>query len=266
MTRIIGFKYNESDLIKYVEVIDDFRLSDWIVVKDNKGSRMAKVCHVAKDLDGKHVSVEDSYHVRKPNDRDLKAFANNSHYAQDSRARVKELFELNQLEMKLIDIVFSLERSYVLITFSAEERVDFRQLLKDLASLFKTRIELRQINSREEAKIYGGLGPCGRPLCCSSFLGEFPTVSIKMLKNQGLSLNNGKTTGNCGRLLCCLQYEDDFYQECKQKFPDYGTKVKTTEGPATVVGIDLFAETLQLKFEDKQTLMTYALEEVTVGK
>ncbi|AJG26384.1 signal peptidase II [Streptococcus iniae] len=266
MIRIIGFKYNESDLIKYAQTTEDFRLSDWVVVKDAKGSRMAKVYFLAKDLNGKQVSVDSSYHLRKPNDRDLKAFTNNADYAQESRERVKELFVLNQLEMKLIDIVFSLERSYVLITFSAEERVDFRQLLKDLASLFKTRIELRQINSREEAKLYGGLGPCGRPLCCSSFLGEFPTVSIKMLKNQGLSLNNGKTTGNCGRLLCCLQYEDAFYQECKQKFPDYGAKVETKEGTATVVGIDLFAETLQLKFEDKQTLMTYALEEVTVGK
>lgn len=120
-------------------------------------------------MNGKQVSVDSSYHLRKPNDRDLKAFTNNADYAQESRERVKELFVLNQLEMKLIDIVFSLERSYVLITFSAEERVDFRQLLKDLASLFKTRIELRQINSREEAKLYGGLGPCGRPLCCSSF-------------------------------------------------------------------------------------------------
>ena len=110
--------------------------------------------------------------------------------------------------MRVVDIVFPLNNSYVLISFVAEKRVDFRQLLKDLASYFKTRIELRQISSREESKIYGGLGPCGRALCCSSFLGEFPPVSIKMAKNQCLSLNSGKMNGVCGRLMCCLNYED----------------------------------------------------------
>ena len=185
--------------------------------------------------------------------------------ARESAPQVERLIAANGLKMKLVKIVFPLDRSFVLITFSAEERVDFRQLLRDLASYFRTRIELHQINSREEAKIYGGLGLCGRPLCCSTFLGEFPPVSIKMVKNQGPSLNSGKTSGLCGRLLCCLSFEDHFYQESKEKFPDVGAQVQTKDGQGVVRSIDVFSETLKIQLEDKTTPLVYALEEVLIN-
>ena len=138
-------------------------------------------------------------------------------------------------------------------------------MLKDLASFYKTRIELRQINSREESKVYGGLGPCGRALCCSSFLGEFPPVSIKMLKNQSLSLNSGKTSGLCGRLMCCLSFEDDFYRTSKEKFPDIGTKVTTQNGQGVISAINVFSDTVNVRFEETHTQLTYALEEIEIN-
>ena len=124
------------------------------------------------------------------------------------------------------------------------------------------RIELRQLNHREEYKVYGGLGPCGRALCCSSFLGEFPPVSIKMVKNQGLSLNSGKSNGLCGRLMCCLSYEDTFYQEAKEAFPDVGSYINTEDGLCEVISIDVFTKTIKARLDGHISPVTYALEEV----
>ena len=202
--------------------------------------------------------------LRQANDKDFQAYQENLTLAMNSFDKVNELIEANQLKMKVIDIVFPLERSYVLITFCAEDRVDFRQLLRELAAHFKTRIELRQINSREEAQVYGGVGPCGRALCCASFLGEFPPVSIKMVKNQGMSLSTGKTAGICGRLMCCLSFEDEFYKTSKEKFPDLGTEIETVDGLGVVAGIDVFSDAVKVRLPERHTLLTYALEEVKV--
>ena len=178
---------------------------------------------------------------------------------------MSDLIAQNQLDMKVVDIVFPLNSSYVRISFVAEKRVDFRQLLKDLATYFKTRIELRQISSREESKIYGGLGPCGRALCCSSFLGEFPPVSIKMAKNQSLSLNSGKMNGVCGRLMCCLSYEDEFYRNSKTSYPDLGEEIETKEGRGQVIAIDVIAGTVKVMFEKGRAPLTYRVEEVQLN-
>lgn len=186
MTKTIGLHFPEFNAIKYVKTDKDFPLGTWLLVKDAKGSRLAQVKQGMKQLQQAQLPGDMPYVIGKASDMDMKAYRANLAYAEASKADVKALIKQNQLSMKVIDIIFPLDRSYVLITFSAEERVDFRQLLKDLAALFKTRIELRQLNNREEAKVYGGIGPCGRPICCSTFLGEFPAVSIKML-NYGVA-------------------------------------------------------------------------------
>lgn len=266
MTKVIGVKYGQANLAKFVKTDKEFPETSLLVIKDGKGSYLAKVSHTMREMAEEKLPQEIPEVVREATEMDTKAHENNVNYAQSSRKLVKELIEANKLQMKIVDIIFPLERSFVLITFTAEDRVDFRQLLKDLAALFKTRIELRQINSRDEAKIFGAIGSCGRPLCCSSFLGEFPAVSIKMMKNQGLSLNSGKSQGYCGRLLCCLQYEDDFYRERKEKFPDYGTIVETKDGLGRVVSIDLFKEILKIKLEENDTVLPYPLEEVKFGQ
>lgn len=262
MTEVVGIRYEESNRVVYVTPSGSYEVGDFVVIRQKKGTRLARVVLSNKDIASSKLPAEMEQIIRRAGKRDMQDYQENMALAETSFDRVKELIANQGLKMTLIDIVFPLERSYVLITFSSEGRVDFRSLLKDLASYFKTRIELRQLNDREEAKVFGGLGPCGRSLCCASFLGEFPPVSIKMVKNQGLSLNSGKTTGVCGRLMCCLSFEDDFYTESKLKFPDLGTQIETADGPGIVVGIDVFAQTLKIRLKGSHRLLTYTLEEV----
>lgn len=264
MTEVLSVKYEETGSIVYVLPNKKYKLGDYVVVKNKKGSRLAQVVTSNEVIDEVKLPAEMDSVMRLANEKDKQAFQENIDLAKHSFSTVNELILANDLKMKVIDIIFPLERSYVLITFSAEERVDFRQLLRDLAGYFKTRIELRQINSREEAKVYGGVGPCGRVLCCSSFLGEFPPVSIKMVKNQGMSLSTGKTAGICGRLMCCLSFEDDFYKTSKEKFPDVGTEIETADGLGIIAGIDVFSDTVKVRLPEKHMLLTYALEEVKV--
>lgn len=267
MIEVIGIKYEKTGRINYVLPDQTYQKEDYLIVKKHKGSHLAQVVQTNFEMSADKLPDTEQMDraVRRAEAADIETYHNNLKLAENSFSKVRDLIQKNQLEMKLIDIVFPLEREQVLITFVAEHRVDFRQLLKDLANLFKARIELRQINSREESKIYGGLGPCGRALCCSSFLGEFPPVSIKMAKNQNLSLNSGKTTGICGRLMCCLSFEDDFYRESKEKFPDLGASVETQNGQGIVAGIDVISETVKVRFEENPGLLTYALEEVRVN-
>ncbi len=264
MTEVLSVKYEETGSIVYVLPNKKYKLGDYVVVKNKKGCRLAQVVTSNEVIDEVKLPAEMDSVTRLANEKDKQAFQENIDLAKHSFSTVNELILANDLKMKVIDIIFPLERSYVLITFSAEERVDFRQLLRDLAGHFKTRIELRQINSREEAKVYGGVGPCGRALCCSSFLGEFPPVSIKMVKNQGMSLSTGKTAGICGRLMCCLSFEDDFYKTSKEKFPDVGTEIETADGLGVIAGIGVFSDTVKVRLPEKHTLLTYALEEVKV--
>ena len=264
MTEVLSVKYEETGSIVYVLPNKKYKLGDYVVVKNKKGCRLAQVVTSNEVIDEVKLPAEMDSVTRLANEKDKQAHQENIDLAKHSFSTVNELILANNLKMKVIDIIFPLERSYVLITFSAEERVDFRQLLRDLAGHFKTRIELRQINSREEAKVYGGVGPCGRALCCSSFLGEFPPVSIKMVKNQGMSLSTGKTTGICGRLMCCLSFEDDFYKTSKEKFPDVGTEIETADGLGVIAGIGVFSDTVKVRLPEKHTLLTYALEEVKV--
>lgn len=264
MTEVFSVKYEETGGIVYVLPNKKYKLGDYVVVKNKKGCRLAQVVTSNEVIDEVKLPAEMDSVTRLANEKDKQSFQENIDLAKHSFSTVNELILANDLKMKVIDIIFPLERSYVLITFSAEERVDFRQLLRDLAGHFKTRIELRQINSREEAKVYGGVGPCGRALCCSSFLGEFPPVSIKMVKNQGMSLSTGKTAGICGRLMCCLSFEDDFYKTSKEKFPDVGTEIETADGLGVIAGIDVFSDTVKVRLSEKHTLLTYALEEVKV--
>lgn len=263
MTEVLSVKYEETGSIVYVLPNKKYKLGDY-VVKNKKGCRLAQVVTSNEVIDEVKLPAEMDSVTRLANEKDKQAFQENIDLAKHSFSTVNELILANDLKMKVIDIIFPLERSYVLITFSAEERVDFRRLLRDLAGHFKTRIELRQINSREEAKVYGGVGPCGRALCCSSFLGEFPPVSIKMVKNQRMSLSTGKTAGICGRLMCCLSFEDDFYKTSKEKFPDVGTEIETADGLGVIAGIGVFSDTVKVRLPEKHTLLTYALEEVKV--
>ncbi|WP_019846885.1 competence/sporulation regulator complex protein RicT, partial [Bacillus subtilis] len=166
------------------------------------------------------------------------------------------------LDMKLVDVEFTFDRNKVIFYFTADGRVDFRELVKDLASIFKTRIELRQIGVRDEAKMLGGIGPCGRMLCCSTFLGDFEPVSIKMAKDQNLSLNPTKISGLCGRLMCCLKYENDEYETAKEQLPDIGEMITTANGPAKVVGLNILERVLQVELINREKVIEYTWEEL----
>jgi cell fate regulator YaaT (PSP1 superfamily) len=174
----------------------------------------------------------------------------------------------HNLNMKLIDVEYTFDNNKVLFYFTADGRVDFRELVKDLAAVFKTRIELRQIGVRDESKMMGGIGVCGRVLCCKSFLGEFHPVSIKMAKEQGLSLNPTKISGTCGRLMCCLKYEQDAYEEVISRVPKPGAIVDTVDGQGTVMYVNLLREVVKVKLDkvNETELRVYKAEEVKVIK
>ncbi|WXJ93619.1 hypothetical protein MCACP_00670 [Neomoorella carbonis] len=174
-----------------------------------------------------------------------------------NRQKEKEAFAIcrqkiaeHGLPMKLIDVEFTFDVSKIIFYFTAEGRVDFRELVKNLAAIFRTRIELRQIGVRDEAKALGGLGCCGRPVCCATFLGEFDPVSIRMAKEQNLSLNPTKISGLCGRLMCCLRYENDVYEEARRHFPPCGTMVQTPAGPGRVTGHNILKETVMVELPE----------------
>ena len=164
--------------------------------------------------------------------------------------------------MKLVDVEYTFDRNKIIFYFTAEGRVDFRELVKDLASIFRTRIELRQIGVRDEAKLLGGIGPCGRMLCCSTYLGDFDPVSIKMAKDQNLSLNPTKISGLCGRLMCCLKYENDEYEAAKKGMPDIGHYIVTPEGKGKVVNINVLERLIQVYLQNLERTVEYTLDEL----
>ena len=190
---------------------------------------------------------------------------------EENRAREKDAAEVfrkkvaeHGLPMKLIDVQFAFDNSKLLFYFTSDGRVDFRELVKDLAGVFHTRIELRQIGIRDEAKLLGGLGACGRPLCCASFLSDFVQVSIKMAKEQGLSLNSAKLSGTCGRLMCCLRYETESYAQELKLTPPVGSTVKTADGVGDVVSNNPIAGTVRVRLTESEAFKQYKRDEVTV--
>lgn len=224
---------------------------DEVIVKSDKATYFGKVARLLPDFSSDEILAEVQAKVlrlAKEEDRVLlERIRQESAFAkEEARAIVAQ----SGLDMKVAIVAYNFDQSYLYIAFTAENRVDFRQLLKDLASHFQIRIELRQIGSRDEAKLFGGVGPCGRPLCCSEFLYEFPTVSIKMAKNQQLAFNQGKLNGMCGRLMCCLSHEDDFYKQAAKEFPDFGDRIETAEGWGKVIGMNVLSRVIKLRFDD----------------
>ncbi|MBE6541420.1 MAG: stage 0 sporulation protein [Ruminococcaceae bacterium] len=203
--------------------------------------------------------------VRIADEKDTERYEANKQLEAEAFEICRQKILDHGLEMKLIEAEYTFDNSKLLFYFSAEVRVDFRELVKDLASVFRTRIELRQIGIRDEAKMLGGLGVCGRPFCCSSFLSDFVQVSIKMAKEQNLSLNSSKISGTCGRLMCCLRYEHETYEEEIAKTPPVDSTVKTADGVGTVVEISPLTGIIRVKFGDNTT-KSYHRDTVTVIK
>lgn len=240
-------------------------ISDFVVVESEKGKQFGKVMsNVFKIEESKLVKPLKNV-IRIASLSDIETRDKNKVDAASALKKAKEVVTKMNLNMNLLSASFTLDRTQLIFNFISDDRVDFRELAKNLASIYKTRIELRQIGVRDKAKEIGGIGPCGRFLCCNLFLNDFETVSINMAKNQYISLKPDKINGVCGRLLCCLNYEDDQYAEFKKEFPSIGTIVKCKNFSGKVISHNLFKRTFDIETLDK-IVATISLDEYESSK
>ena len=263
MYKVVGVRFKKAGKIYYFDPLNyELNVEDYVIVETARGIEYGKVAIAVREIGENDVVLPLRKIVRPAINGDLEKVEENRQDAEKAFTTGVGKIEEHKLDMKLVDVEYTFDRNKVVFYFTAEGRVDFRNLVKDLASIFRTRIELRQIGVRDEAKMLGGIGPCGRMLCCSTFLGDFEPVSIKMAKDQNLSLNPSKISGLCGRLMCCLKYENDDYEEAKVLMPDIGTRGDTPEGPGKVVGLNLLERLLQISLLEENHVLEYTLEEI----
>lgn len=246
-------KFRNSDKNYFFSIPDHITLSlaDLVVVETTIGLEIGEVVGFKEESDDNTLEALKPV-LRVASDKDINNYKNNMEDAIEALECTKKLVKNLKLNMQLLNAEYTLDKSRLTIYFKAEERVDFRDLVRDLSAKYKARIELRQLGPRDIAKMVGGLGPCGLLLCCSSFIGEFEPVSINMAKNQNLSLNPANISGICGRLLCCLKYEDEVYQELKELMPDLFETVKTFKGSAKVMEINYIKNEVKVKYRDEE--------------
>lgn len=231
MTKVIGVRFRKAGKVYYFSPGDnEIKNGDHVIVETARGVEYGYVVLGSHEVEDKKVvqPLKPVLRMASPEDEEIER--TNKEKEKEAFRICLEKIKKHELEMKLIDTEYTFDNNKILFYFTADGRIDFRELVKDLASVFKTRIELRQIGVRDETKIRGGIGICGRPLCCSSYLSEFIPVSIKMAKEQNLSLNPSKISGVCGRLMCCLKYEEETYEELNSRLPNIGDYVTTDDG------------------------------------
>lgn len=270
LNKVIGVRFKESGKIYYFDPIDiDVEVGQNVIVETARGIEFGTCVVGEKEIDESELVAPLKPVIRVADDVDVRIHEENKIKAKDAIDICQIKIEENKLDMKLVDCEYTFDNNKVIFYFTSDGRVDFRDLVKDLASIFRTRIELRQIGVRDQAKITGGLGPCGRVVCCKKFLGEFSPVSIKMAKEQSLSLNPSKISGLCGRLMCCLKYEQDSYEESLKKIPPVGMIVETEEGRGTVIDSYVLLELIKVKLataDGIEEIRTYSIKDVKVTK
>lgn len=263
MYSVVGVRFKKAGKIFYFDPIDlPVEKDSSVIVDTARGLEYGKVVIGKRQVPEEDVVLPLKKVIRIADDTDAKVVENNKSAAKDAFGICMEKIKDHGLKMKLVDVEYTFDRNKIIFYFTAEGRVDFRELVKDLASVFRTRIELRQIGVRDEAKLLGGIGPCGRILCCTSFLGDFEPVSIKMAKDQNLSLNPTKISGLCGRLMCCLKYEHDNYESGKIELPKVGRQVITSLGTGKVVGLNVEQKTVKVQLFDLSKVMELPAEDV----
>lgn len=251
MKNIVGIRFKRLGKIYFFNPKSiKLQKGDKVVVETSQGEELAEVLISNRLVEDDKIIEPLKKVVRIATEKDEKMRAENKAKEKDALKKCQEKIEKHNLPMNLIDTEFKYDGSKVIFYFTADGRIDFRELVKDLASVFRTRIELRQIGVRDEVKRCGGNGICGRELCCCSFLGNFETVSIKMAKEQNISLNPSKISGNCGRLMCCLKYEQEVYEEKLKILPKIGAIVKTNEGTGEVTAVETLKEVIRVKYKD----------------
>lgn len=248
MVTVVGVRFKKAGKIYYFDPDDiDVKFNDFVVVETARGIEFGHVVVGPKEVTEDEIVAPLKKVIRVALDEDFDIHRENKRKASEAIIICQQKVEEHGLSMKLVDVEYTFDNNKVIFYFTADGRVDFRELVKDLAAIFKTRIELRQIGVRDEAKMVGGIGPCGKIVCCGQFLGEFEPVSIKMAKEQSLSLNPTKISGLCGRLMCCLKYEHEVYEELLTKMPQIGAIVNTPEGRGTVVETFTLLEKVKVK-------------------
>ena len=269
MKNIVGIRFRKPGKVYFFDP-GYIRLNpkDKVIVETVQGEDIGEVVISKREIPEEKLSKELKRVVRLANYRDIKRQEENKQKEKKAMETCKELIKKHKLAMNLVDVEYKFDGSKIIFYFIADGRVDFRELVKDLAFIYKTRIELRQIGVRDEVRKIGGNGVCGRELCCCSFLNNFDIVSIKMAKEQSASLNPSKISGNCGRLMCCLKYEQEVYEEKIKKLPKVGAIVKIEEGEGTVVGLEVLKEAIkvQIKKDDVVTYKTFKANDVKVIK
>lgn len=248
---VIGVKFKEAGKIYYFDPKGEkFEKGDFVIVETSLGEQYTEVVVANKEIAESSLAAPLKPIIRKANFKDKKHNEENKRKEKDALKTAEKLIKKYKLDMNLTDVEYTFDNSKLLFYFTADGRIDFRDLVKELASVFKTRIELRQIGVRDEVRKIGGNGICGRELCCCSFLENFDSVSIKMAKQQNIALNAAKISGNCGRLMCCLRYENEVYEEKLKRLPKVGAIVKTEDGEGTVDSLETLKEKVRVKLKD----------------
>ena len=266
MIKVIGGRFRQAGKIYNFSPADfQVKVGDHVIVETARGIEYGSVVQGIREVADDKVIMPLKSVIRIATEEDDKKAIENNEKEKKAFKICKEKIAKHGLEMKLIETEYTFDNNKVLFYFTADGRIDFRELVKDLASVFKTRIELRQVGVRDETKMLGGIGICGRPLCCNTYLSEFIPVSIKMAKEQSLSLNPTKISGICGRLMCCLKNEQEAYEELNSNLPDIGEKVKTFDGfKGEVVSVNVLRQKVKIVVEvdDEREIKEYAIDEL----
>lgn len=254
MTKVIGVRFKANGKSYYFSPGDlELQQGDYVIVETARGTECGEVAKGPHDVPDSSIVKPLKTVTRMADAVDVRRMQQNRADEKRAFSVCEERIAKHKLDMKLVDVEYTLDRNKILFYFTADGRIDFRDLVKDLAGVFRTRIELRQIGARDESKMLGGLGICGQPFCCSRFLRDFQPVSIKMAKEQGLSLNPAKISGSCGRLMCCLAYEQPAYEYLNRITPGVGSIVKTPEGVGAVVETNVISGTLRVRMDPPAT-------------
>ena len=269
MIKVVGVRFKKAGKIYYFDPADmNIQKDTYVVVETARGIEFGECVIGIKEINENDIVAPLKSVLRIATEEDIDRHFKNKDKEKDAFNICLKKIQEHGLTMKLIDVEYTFDNNKVIFYFTADGRVDFRELVKDLATIFKTRIELRQIGVRDEAKMLGGLGPCGRPMCCSSFLGDFASVSIKMANEQNLSLNPTKISGICGRLMCCLNYEQSTYEDIRKRMPKVGSIVKTSEGTGEVFSNNIVKESVKVKLKkgEEEILEEFKIDTIELIK
>jgi len=260
--KVVGIRFKAVGKKYYFDPADfTLAMHDKVIVETIRGVELGEVIENIKEIDDSEIISTLKPVIRIANEKDVAGHQKNQDDIPYALERTTFHVRKNKLEMKLLGCEYTLDRTKLIIYFNSEGRVDFRELVKDLANEFRVRIELRQVGSRDGAKFLGGIGPCGYLLCCNTFLGDFETVSIRMAKNQNLSLNPVNISGLCGKLLCCIKYENETYKEHRREVPKQGSYVKTEEGRGRVLSVNIISKTCRVSTQE-EGIRTYHVDEL----